>query len=132
MESATEALTVTCEVRDNGVDDWWELIFGFAAPSGAWSFKFTVEEPYLFTQAEWRALAEGGGDMSFYMGNGEGSLRTEPPDGPPERVIFVSAPSGAGGDTRAQFEAPWPAVAQALRSALAAAKDLRYASGSRA
>ena len=132
MTATSSEFEVTCVAEVfPGTEEfpgWWELVFGFAPPDGSWSFGFRVSEPYTFTRTEWQAFAEDGGRMSCYQGNGEGSLWTEPPDGPPERAIFVSAPSGAGGDTHAQFEAPWPAVAQALSAALATTEELKFAS----
>lgn len=80
-------------------DQYCEVLFKYT--DGNIHFEFAVTEPGLITSKEWTELVSGdhGKRIFFYQGNGEGSVTV---DG--DKLLFVSHPSGDGGDTISTFK----------------------------
>jgi hypothetical protein len=79
-----------------------------------WDATFVVEEPYLITREKWMAFLDGQAHkLSFYQGNGEGSIKSES-----GFIVFRAMPSGAGGDVVQKLRVPFQAVAPKIRDAL--------------
>lgn len=119
------AVWAVCD--DDGDDDpTWHLCFEFRWPDRC-VFSFIVEEPYLDSVHDWLALARGDDKkhLGLYQGNGEGSISRD--DGV---FRFVAAPSGSGGDVRAEFEFPADVLDEKLESAIrnASRAGMRFAS----
>jgi hypothetical protein len=89
---------------DGQGEKWWTLTFRYFRAGAETDFhgaEFVVEEPHMFSAADWRELADGK-DTTFrcYQGNGEGDIACK--DGV---VTFLGAPSGSGGDVRSSWSA---------------------------
>lgn len=109
---------------DDDEDLGWNLTFEFDLESGC-HFSFHVEEPEFIAEQAWRDLANGVGKrVVLYQGNGEGCISLTERD----TLVFIAAPSGSGGDVRANFEVPRSVVQGPLLSALDDAIQLGFRS----
>ncbi len=70
---------------------YWMMTFEMEHEYGF--FSFVVSEPCIADLEGWRDLAAGKSGISFYQGNGEGSIEATE-----THFDFVAMPSGAGGD----------------------------------
>lgn len=97
-------------------DPTWMVRFEYDTPDN--SFKFLVHEPYCHTYDAWMKLADGERGMSFYMGNGEGSIRIEG-----DYMVFNASPSGAGGDVSSEYRIRKSIMCDHLKKVINLAKD---------
>ena len=106
--------------NDEDASDWY-LMFTFEPLDDSWHFGFHVSEPGMRSLADWRDLADGVRGIRLYQGNGEGAIETHDQD-----LLFIAAPSGAGGDVAGQFRVPRALVAPHLNAALNEAVQYQF------
>ena len=111
----------------------WMLTFKFSALDSSWCFEFDAIEPGMWPLSRWMALAAGDENvyMRLYQGNGEGCIQVEDAAqgkdaAQVKTLVFMAAPSGAGGDVSSVFRVPFEFVAPHLRAALADAERSGY------
>jgi hypothetical protein len=104
---------------DKEEDNYWTLDFNYS--TSQFNFTYSVYEPYCLSLEEWNDLANGTPDcqLNLYQGNGEGTISVKG-----NSIVFVSHPSGAGGDTYSEVIIPLDIVTKPLKEKLIEASKL--------
>lgn len=97
-----------------GPPESWMLNIRVTEKSLGIGVSFLIQEPYIFSHETWsKFIVEDEGVLSFYQGNGEGSLRKEN-----EQLTMVANPSGAGGDVCSTVTIDFDSVKKPLLCAI--------------
>src|SRR5437870_4482774 len=97
-------MEISYEVIKSGDEDDQYFMFSFKFSTKDFTTKVAIDEPYTVSKNNWKQFIEtiknrGTLKLSFYQGNGYGTLSTK--DG---KIEFRAMPSGAGGDLSVHFE----------------------------